>query len=130
MAKKIDKKVISQLQAYLDMLPHYRNLDPHNKEFSYWNQQLIDYLIANFGNTSAEYIRYDGVKLAWLTENTPEAQRQAYIDSLNKKETVLKAIIEELKKSIFEKIWYYIVYLWQVTVEKAFEGIFNSLKRP
>jgi len=101
MNKKI---VLAKLTTLLDDIPRLKTLPLKNQEYNIWDQKVRENIKNTFGNASPEYIRYKGdfnLKYA----HTDEEKNQAYIDFLNQRETALKSIIEELKKSTFQKIW-------------------------
>ena len=121
----MDKKIaISQLERLFDEIPRLENLLPKNSEFPNWNNRVKDIIKKTWGNNSKEYNLYDGVLLLKIInfDNRQTDMKQAYLDTLNQRKTALKAIIEEHKKSIFDKIWYYFIDLWRETIAGVIKG--------
>jgi hypothetical protein len=116
------------LESLLERIPSLRSMLHHNENYKPWDDTVRKVLADYFGNTSKQYLRYEGHRLAILVENTHEEQQQAYIDWLNQREAVLKEIIQELKRSKFEKIWNYFIDFWHATVSAIAEGFGRSSK--
>jgi hypothetical protein len=121
------KRELALLESLLDEIPRLKKLPVKNSEYHPWDQKVKEILKKTFGNTSPEYIRYNKFNLKHV--HTNEEKQQAYIDFLCQREMALKSIIQEQKKTIFQKIGHFFDYLWQVTVKSAFEGIINGLKK-
>jgi hypothetical protein len=123
------KQAIGMLESLYNRIPSLRSMLHHNENYRPWDDTVRKVLANYFGNTSEQYLRYEGHRLAILVENTHQKQQQAYIDWLNIREKILDDIINELKRSKFEKFWDYFIDFWQVTIKSIFEGIINGLKR-
>ena len=116
------KQVISMLESLLERIPSLKQMLHHNKNYKPWDNTIRKILIDYFGNTSRQYLRYEGHRLAILVDNTHDEQQRSYIDWLNQREIVLKEIIQELKRSKFENIWNYFIDFWQTTIKAIVEG--------
>jgi glycosyltransferase involved in cell wall biosynthesis len=126
MDKEKKKKAISELESLLERIPNLKQMLHHNKNYKPWDDTIRKILIDNFGNTSRQYLRYEGHRLAILIDNTHDEQQRAYIDWLNNREKVLEEIIKELKRSKFEIFWNYFIDFWQATIKAIAEGFGRS----
>ena len=101
MDKKIPKTL---LKRRLDDITRLKKLPPENEEFPNWDGRVKKLLEITFNDTSQEYILYDGISLPErVNGQTPEEIQEAYLDSLNKREKVLKAIILEEEIPVVEE---------------------------
>jgi hypothetical protein len=122
------KQAISMLEGLFEKIPSLKQMPHHNENYKTWDDAVRKILKDYFGNTSKQYLRYEGHRLAILIENTNEEQQQAYVDWLNNRENVLEEIIKDLNRSKFEIFWNYFIDFWQATLKAIVEG-FGRLSR-
>ena len=132
------KQAIEYLKESLEKIPHLASLPYENQDYPLWCNNISDVLEDVFSYESTEYKRFSQ---AFPNVHVFGKEQEEYLVKLAMRKTAILSIIQKHetlgfkkksadkgKKSTFQKIWYLLDYLWQVTVKAAFEGIVNGLK--